>query len=616
MFIGGTPDAFREYAQMSHRSSPSPAASAPSATAIPFFTLATGCASLALGLLVLIGWRTHNLFWVQVSPTLAPMQYNSALSMIFLGAAIITLRWDRSEWASPYLGALAAALGGLSLIQDIFPVNLGIDGLFFHSYVTTGTPIPGRMSPVTALCTLLMGLALAALGRRHTGSWRLLVAGSLASLTVSIALVPLLGYAFGIRTAYAWGHLTDVAIQSAGVLLLLGAGLFRLAWKTGTAPGERTPRWLPVPLMLGVLSTSIIFYGALNAEQNVEISQTVKAGVESVKSQIGVRLDARTRSIVRMALRWEAAGGTPQAAWENDAANYIHDFPDLQALEWIDASHHVRWIVPLAGNEAKVGRDLTQEAHRKAAVAEAELEHQPVITPIVPLFRGGAGFVIYVPLRVNGQSDGFIAAILNAKTCLDRFLHTEVAAGEALEFSDGGKVFYTRDAGNASLDTAWIAEDKVEMHGASWTFRIWPTAELATHLCSPLPLVILIAGALGSLLLGATCFFAQRSSRLASETARKNGALEAALDKVRTLEGLLPICSCCKRVRDDTGYWNQIDTYIGQHTNASLSHGYCPECAAKTFKDFGFDIPESVATALEAGNFERSRLPERFDKIA
>jgi hypothetical protein len=105
-------------------------------------------------------------------------------------------------------------------------------------------------------------------------------------------------------------------------------------------------------------------------------------------------------------------------------------------------------------------------------------------------------------------------------------------------------------------------------------------------------------------LLGAVFFFAQRSSRQAVEAARSNAALRAALEKVRTLEGLLPICTSCKRVRDDTGYWSQIDTYLHQHTNASLSHGFCPECAAKAFQELGFEVPEAVQAAVAAGNYE------------
>jgi len=81
-------------------------------------------------------------------------------------------------------------------------------------------------------------------------------------------------------------------------------------------------------------------------------------------------------------------------------------------------------------------------------------------------------------------------------------------------------------------------------------------------------------------------------------------ALQAALDKVNTLEGLLPVCMGCKRVRDDTGYWSQIDTYLNEHTNASISHGYCPECAAKAFQEYGYDVPSEVEEALAAGRFE------------
>ena len=54
--------------------------------------------------------------------------------------------------------------------------------------------------------------------------------------------------------------------------------------------------------------------------------------------------------------------------------------------------------------------------------------------------------------------------------------------------------------------------------------------------------------------------------------------LENALAKVRTLTGLLPICAWCKKIRDDKGYWNQLETYIGKHSNADFTHGICPGC--------------------------------------
>jgi PAS domain S-box-containing protein len=59
--------------------------------------------------------------------------------------------------------------------------------------------------------------------------------------------------------------------------------------------------------------------------------------------------------------------------------------------------------------------------------------------------------------------------------------------------------------------------------------------------------------------------------------------LKDALDNVKTLSGLVPICAHCKKIRDDKGYWNQLERYLVEHTDASLTHGICPECARLYF---------------------------------
>ena len=61
--------------------------------------------------------------------------------------------------------------------------------------------------------------------------------------------------------------------------------------------------------------------------------------------------------------------------------------------------------------------------------------------------------------------------------------------------------------------------------------------------------------------------------------------LHKALEEVKTLSGFLPICAACKKIRDDKGYWNQIEAYISEHSEAEFSHGICPECAKKLYPD-------------------------------
>jgi DNA-binding response OmpR family regulator len=60
--------------------------------------------------------------------------------------------------------------------------------------------------------------------------------------------------------------------------------------------------------------------------------------------------------------------------------------------------------------------------------------------------------------------------------------------------------------------------------------------------------------------------------------------LEEALGRVRVLRGMLPICSYCKKVRDDRNYWQQVETYVSEHTDARFSHGICPDCYEKVVR--------------------------------
>ena len=65
------------------------------------------------------------------------------------------------------------------------------------------------------------------------------------------------------------------------------------------------------------------------------------------------------------------------------------------------------------------------------------------------------------------------------------------------------------------------------------------------------------------------------------ELRRVSARMAEALEKVKTLHGLLPICSWCKRIRDDKGYWSQVEAYIREHTGADFTHGICPACYEK-----------------------------------
>jgi predicted signal transduction protein with EAL and GGDEF domain len=77
--------------------------------------------------------------------------------------------------------------------------------------------------------------------------------------------------------------------------------------------------------------------------------------------------------------------------------------------------------------------------------------------------------------------------------------------------------------------------------------------------------------------------------RTEEEMRMKNTELAKAMATVKSLSGLLPICSGCKKIRDDKGYWSQVESYISKHSEATFSHGLCPGCIEKYFP--GIDLP-------------------------
>lgn len=77
-----------------------------------------------------------------------------------------------------------------------------------------------------------------------------------------------------------------------------------------------------------------------------------------------------------------------------------------------------------------------------------------------------------------------------------------------------------------------------------------------------------------------------------AELKKRTEELEKALKEINELRGIVPICSYCKKTRNDKGYWDNVENYINTHTGAELSHGICPDCLPKAYEDMGVKAPE------------------------
>lgn len=81
----------------------------------------------------------------------------------------------------------------------------------------------------------------------------------------------------------------------------------------------------------------------------------------------------------------------------------------------------------------------------------------------------------------------------------------------------------------------------------------------------------------------------RRMIEMQTTLAAKVDELRQALEQIKTLRGIVPICSSCKKIRDDQGYWSQVEIYVHHHTEAEFSHAVCPDCMRTLYPEFNDD---------------------------
>lgn len=126
---------------------------------------------------------------------------------------------------------------------------------------------------------------------------------------------------------------------------------------------------------------------------------------------------------------------------------------------------------------------------------------------------------------------------------------------------------------------AWMAGRGPAMVVGALSAVSWYVADYVSTVHPPEEQLVTAANGVTNLVIYVGAALAvSRVRREQQERARLIGELQEALQNVQTLRGLLPMCAWCKRIRDDAGYWHEVEAYVAQHTEAGFTHGICPPC--------------------------------------
>lgn len=246
----------------------------------------------------------------------------------------------------------------------------------------------------------------------------------------------------------------------------------------------------------------------------------------------------------------------------------------------------VRWTFRPSGERFPPGFDLASEPLGVEFLALSKGPGLQYASAPVDL-RGGAGCRFLLPVWDQGGLRGAVAATFDLGPLVDQAAVREEGWGLRASLSVPG----ADPRGPHTLEGPRIKVERLELAGRPWDLRVvsGPRANpYEMQAWSVLLEEVLFTGLLGGFMLLVTGQ-ATLTQRLVEE---RTAELREALESVRTLSGLLPICAGCKNVRDDQGYWQKIEVYLAARTGAECSHGLCPACVSKLYPDFAESLDE------------------------
>lgn len=257
----------------------------------------------------------------------------------------------------------------------------------------------------------------------------------------------------------------------------------------------------------------------------------------------------------------------------------------------------VRHIYPLEGNEKAIGHNLLTDPARKDDVVKAiETEALTIAGPF-NLIQGGTGVIGRLPVFLTGKDGkktfwGFTIALIHLQNLLEETgIQNIIDSGFQYKLSrinsTSGKSVVFHQEGNSFSSPP--VEFLFDVPNAKWTLALFPKNGWATI---PYIYISIFTAILLCLTFSLFTWKIMRNKvelRIkSSNLEQSNRQLQQTLAEIKTLKGILPICSYCKSVRDDSGCWNRLEAYVKKHSDADFSHGICPTCMEKHYPEYNF----------------------------
>ena len=285
-------------------------------------------------------------------------------------------------------------------------------------------------------------------------------------------------------------------------------------------------------------AVGLTFWNPLRNEVRLHATRITKAFARSLQTDILDEVRHQVLAQIRLASLLRADPRLPHEVWESQANLFMTHHPGYLAIQWVDATYHLRGMVAMDESEADPSVLVIGDASLQRALLEVALNRcneDALFTPVFRLRNGDAGRRIVVPICRNDKLLGFLIAVVDEPKVLAQILEDDTGLGYGIAIHDGNETIFGASEGGSSNDKKWLEDAEVSLHGAMWHIRVWPESVMLHEIESRLPEQALLMGSLIGLLLFTTLDFARTSYLRAQELRRAQNELESRVHQ-RTAE--------------------------------------------------------------------------------
>jgi signal transduction histidine kinase/sensor domain CHASE-containing protein len=280
-------------------------------------------------------------------------------------------------------------------------------------------------------------------------------------------------------------------------------------------------------LVGGTVAFGLAFWNPLRSEERAHALRVTSGLARSVQTDIADEVGHQMRALVRLARLLSFEGRLSRKDWESQAKLFMRDNPGFLTVQWVDATHRVRWVATdaetetqnvLAETDAPIRRALAGMANRRDVEAE--------FTPAFRLWNGNIGRRMVVPIGRGKNSLGFVIAVIDEPKALANILSDHSGLDYGIAVLEDHEEIYRMPGSSVENEKSWAQDAEVRLPGARWRIRVWPEPKMLRDIGPDLSELGLLTGSLIGMLLFLTLDFSRTSYFRLRELRRTRDELE------------------------------------------------------------------------------------------